>query len=108
MKFSGKVGFWENDVELSPGKWGPNIVERPYTGDILRWKQQFQKSDTQNDIFNVNNQISILADLYAHENWPSIRYVVWKGVKWKVTDVEVSYPRLILSIGGVWNGTTKT
>lgn len=103
MKFFGKVGFWEEDVETSQDVWEPNIVEKKYFGDILQDNRRFQADSSQNDNFTVNNQISILSDLYAQQNWASIRYVEWNGTKWKVTSVEVTYPRLRLSIGGVWN-----
>lgn len=107
MKFSGKVGFWEKDVEISTGVWKPSIVEKSYTGDILRDRRRFQASDHQNDTFIISNQISILGDLYAHENWPSIRYVIWNGIKWKVSSVDVSYPRLTFELGGVYNENEK-
>jgi hypothetical protein len=109
MKFIGNVGLWEEDVEVKPGVWRPAaIVEKIYTGDIYRDVRKFQKSDTQNDTFTVNNQISILADLYAYDNWPSIKYVEWNNTKWSVSSVEVNYPRLVLEIGGVYNGTNET
>lgn len=103
MKFSGKIGFWSEDQEVSPGVWKPEIVERLYTGDVMRDNRRFQPSESQNPTFTVNNQISILGDLYAHDNWASIRYVIWKGTKWEVFSVQVSYPRLILDLGGVYH-----
>lgn len=106
MKFYGMVGFWdENEVEVKPGVWKSSIVERTYTGDIYRNMRRFQTENNQkNDGFNINNQISILSDLYARQNWDSIRYVIWNGKKWKVTSVEVNYPRLTLEIGGLYHG----
>lgn len=103
MKFSGKIGFWEESHEMAPGVWKPSIVEKSYTGDILRSRRNFTGSNDQNKTFTINNRISILADLYARENWPSIRYIYWKGIKWEVNSVEEDYPRLMLEIGGVWN-----
>lgn len=103
MKFFGTVGFWEGDVETSQDVWSPNIVEKRYTGDVLQENRRFQTDSSQNDNFTVNNQISILSDLYALQNWASIRYVEWNNTKWKVTSVEVNYPRIKLSIGGQWN-----
>lgn len=106
MKFCGEVAFWEEDKETDPGVWRPaQMVIRKYTGDILRANRRFQSSDQQNDIFTVSNQISILSDLYAQQNWASIRYVVWNGAKLKVSNVELNYPRITLEIGGVYNGT---
>lgn len=107
MKFFGKIGFWKEDVETLPGVWKPSIIERPYTGDVLRDTRSFQSSDTQNKKFTVKAKISILGDLYAHENWPSIKYVVWKEVKWEVSNVDVNYPRLTFELGGVYNENEK-
>lgn len=105
MKFSGLVGFWKDEVEVARDIWRPSIVERPYFGDILKNTRSFQAvSNQQNDDFSISNRISILADLYFRNNWTSVRYVVWNGVKWKVNNVDVDYPRIILEIGGVWNG----
>lgn len=104
MKFSGKVGFFINDSETDLDVYEPNIVERTYVGDITRNFRKFQQTENQNDNLVLNDQISILSDLYALQNWPSIRYILWNGVKWKVNTVEVKYPRLVLEIGGVWNG----
>lgn len=104
MKFSGKVGFFIEDEETSSDVYEPKIVERPYTGDITRNYRKFNQSEHQNDDLRLNDQISILSDLYMKQNWPSIRYVLWNGVKWRVNTVEVGYPKLVLEIGEVWNG----
>lgn len=104
MKFSGIVGFWEGDVKTKKGVYEPKIVEKPYTGDVLNNYHRFNSSEFQNDNFKITNKISILADLYAHENFMSIRYIVWKGKALKVNTVEVNYPRINLEIGGVYNG----
>lgn len=105
MKFYGSIGFWIESVEVKPGVYKSKMIERPYCGDVNWNNRHFQQSENQNDTIKLNNQISILDDLYSHQNLASIRYVVWNGVKWRVTNVEVSYPRLVLTIGGVYNGT---
>lgn len=105
MKFCGKVGFYAGDVETSPGVYNAKIVERKKTGDILQNIRRFQETENQNDTLKINNRISIVSDLYFQQNWASIRYVVWNGAKLKVTSVDLAnYPRLILEIGGVYNG----
>lgn len=105
MKYSGMIGFFVGEEETDPGIFVPVILERKYTGDVIRFKRGFQeKSDQQNREFTVNNQISILSDLYAKQNWNSIRYVVWNGIKWEVNSVEIGYPRLTLEIGGFYHG----
>lgn len=102
-KWYGNVGFSET-AEVKPGLYEPSIIERPYFGDVIsdRWKRQ--NSQGINDDINLSNQISIVSDPYADQRCSSIIFVKYKGSKWKVTDVEIQYPRLILSIGGVWNG----
>lgn len=105
MKFSGSVGFWLGDVKVKPGVYQHNIVEKQYTGDILTSRRRFQSAEnTTNEDLILFNQISILSDLFMQDNWPSIRYVVWKGTAWKVINVEVNYPRLTLDLGGVYSG----
>lgn len=105
MKFYGKVGFWKEEVEVKPGVFKSLIISRPYFGEVLKNRRNFQSSEYQNDTFTTNNQISILADLYLQQNWTSIKYVEWNGVKWKVNSVDVEYPRVTLTLGGVYNGT---
>lgn len=108
MKFHGKVGFWIGSVEVTPGVFKSDILEKDYYGDVLDNKRRFQEvSDQQNDDLNISNRISILSDLYMQQHWPSIKYVIWNGVSWKVTDVDISYPRIILTIGGVYNGKNQ-
>ena len=80
------------------------IIERMYYGDLIRNTRRLQSAEQLNDNINVANEISIVADPFANENFHSMRYVEFMGAKWKVTSVEVQYPRLILSIGGVYNG----
>lgn len=102
-KFYGKIGF-ADPVETSPGVWTEKIVERNYFGDIIRNTRRLQSSDQLNDDINISNEISIVADPYANQNFHSMRYVEFMGAKWKITNVEVRYPRLILTVGGVYNG----
>lgn len=102
-KWYGKIGYADN-VEVEPGVWEDSIVEHPYYGDLNRNTRSLQNSGGINDNINLSNEISIVADPYASKNFYKMRYVEFAGTKWKITNVEVKYPRLILSIGGVWNG----
>lgn len=108
MKFSGKIGFWLKDVETKPGVYKSDIVERKYTGDVLKNIRNFQSAENQqNENLRINNRLSILSDLYIKQNWSSIKYVLWNDVKWKVNSVDLgSYPRVVLELGGVYNGKT--
>lgn len=102
-KFFGAIGFNEGTVETSPGVWEQQVVERQYYGDLIHNSRRLQTTDQLNDDINISNEISIVADPYANVNFHSIRYVEFMGAKWKVSNVEVQFPRLILTLGGVWN-----
>ena len=102
-KFYGKVGYGET-VETSPDIWEEQIVERAYYGDVLKNSRQWEKGEGLNDNLRINNSISVVADAYAYENFANIRYVEWMGAKWKVSTVEPKPPRLILTLGGLYNG----
>ena len=111
MKFSGKIGFWSKEhTQTKPGVYSPEIVEKPYIGDVLRDQRRFQAGDNQqNENLTITNRISIVSDLYMRQNWGSIRYVVWNDVKWSVKSIDVSqYPRILIDLGGVYNGKTGT
>lgn len=102
-KFYGMIGFAEQR-EVRPGVWIDEITEHGYSGDLIRNTRNLQNSQQVNDDISLSNQISILSDPYANANFFAMRYVTYMGSKWKVTSVEVQYPRLILSVGGIWNG----
>ena len=102
-KFYGKIGYAVT-TETEPGVWVEQIIERSYYVDIIRNVRKLQTSDQVNDDINISNEISIVADPFAYQNFHSMRYVEYMGTRWKVQSIEVSYPRLILSVGGVYNG----
>ena len=106
-KFYGPIGYAET-VETRPGVWEEQITERMYFGDLTRNMRRLQRAETLNDDINVANEISIVADPFANENFHSMRYVGFMGAKWKISNVEVQYPRLILTIGGVYHGDEQT
>lgn len=101
-KFYGNVGFAET-VETKPSVWEEKIVERPYFGDVLRRSRRLESSGNVNSNVNVTNEISIVADPYANQNLFAMRYVEFMGTKWEISNVDVQYPRLVLTIGGVYN-----
>ncbi len=102
-KFYGNIGFAET-VETEPGVWVEEMTVRPYYGDLVRNARRLENSGGVNDNVNISNDISIIADPYANHNFHSIRYIEFMGAKWKVSNIEVQHPRLILTIGGVYNG----
>lgn len=103
-KFHGLVGF-VNYAETSPDVFKEIAVERQYSGDILRKSNRYVAGQSINDNLVINNQISIIADPYINQHFPSIKYVNWKGANWKVTSVDDSNPpKIILTLGDVYNG----
>lgn len=102
-KFCGMIGFCKTE-ETRPGIYEEVITERPYYGDLNRNSRRLQSSDKVNDDINISNEISIIADPYLRENFHTMRYVTFMGAKWKVTNVDVQYPRLSLTLGGLYNG----
>lgn len=101
-KFYGPIGYVAT-VETRPGVWEERITERNYAGDLIENRRMVQSADQLNDNINIANEISIVADPYANGNFHAMRYVVFMGAKWKITNVRVAYPRLILTIGGIYN-----
>lgn len=104
-KYYGQLGYAETQ-ETRPGIFKEVITERSYAGDVLRNARKLESGEAINDNVVVNNSLSIVADPYAYQHFFAIRYVRWMGTLWKVTNVEVQSPRLILTIGGVYNGPT--
>jgi hypothetical protein len=104
-KFSGYVGY-ATQIEKAAGVYDDDIVEVKYYGDLIRNTRRLDAGEGVNDDISVSNSISIVADPYASEHFFAIRYIRWAGTLWKVSDVEVQSPRLILRLGGVYNGPT--
>jgi len=106
-RFYGDIGYGET-VEDPPrsGVWVDRITEVAYYGDVIRNTRRLDESENLNSDISVGNSISVVADQYAIEHFVLIKYVRWAGVLWTVTSVEVRSPRLILSLGSVYNGPT--
>ena len=101
-KFYGKIGF-NSTVESAPGVYSDDIVEKPYQGDILKNTRRYEQGAGTIDDVKLNNKISILGDNFSNEHFHEICYVEWLGTLWRVTNIEITFPRLILTIGGVYN-----
>lgn len=106
-RFYGKVGYGES-VETSPGVYEDVLTEVAYYGDVIRNTRAMQENQKVNFDLTVNNSISIVADPYANEHFFAIRYVEWAGTKWIVSEVDVLSPRLLLRLGGKYNGPTAS
>lgn len=102
MKFSGKIGFCKL-VETAPDVIEEQYVEHSYKGDFERKARSLQNEGEVNDTPSLNMTISVVGDAYGFCNYQDIRYVAYKGNKWKVTSIDVQYPRLKLTIGGLYH-----
>lgn len=103
MRWSGVIGYAET-VETKPGVWSQQIVEHKHYGDVVRNRQLNQSSGQVNNNINISNSISVVADPYAYENFQLMRYITFKGVKWNISDIDIQHPRIVISLGGVYNG----
>lgn len=104
-KFYGAIGYADM-MEIRPGVYEERITERVYSGDLIKNSSQWSTNpDSVNDNLSINQRISILADPFAYKNFHSMKYVEYMDAKWKITNVDVQYPRLILTVGGLYNGT---
>lgn len=101
-RFYGKIGF-AVPGEVRPGVWMDTIVERPYFGTSNRVIAREESTSKVNDNLVLNNEISVMADSYAYAHYSEIKYVIFMGVKWKVSAIQMQRPRLILNIGDVYN-----
>ena len=102
-KFYGAIGY-ATTVETVPGVWEERITVRNYYGEVIRNTRRLQSTEYLNDNVDIGNEISIVADPFAMNNFHTMRYVEYMGAKWKVSNVEVQYPRLLLTFGGLYNG----
>lgn len=104
-KFYGNVGY-VTTVETSPGVYTERVVIRTYRGDLLRNRRRLDNSSKVNSDIDISNEVSIVADPYAQNHFFEIRWVEFQNSKWTVSDVTVDYPRLTLTLGGLYNGST--
>ncbi len=107
-KFSGPIGYAVR-IEERPGFYTDRIEEHNHKGDITRNGGRWTASpESTNDDLTLNHEVSILADPFAKSNIQSMKYIRLMGTNWKITGVRAQYPRLILTIGGVYNGPVAT
>lgn len=109
-RFHGIVGYAETvstENPQYPGVFVEEITERSYYGDVMSNTRRLSQGDSTNDNVDISNRISIVADAYAYKHFFAIRYIEWMGARWTVSSVEVQHPRLILTIGGIYNGNAE-
>lgn len=104
MKFSGKAGFRIYDVETEPGVYEPTVVVKPIKGNVVSNHYQHQNSDKSTiDNVRITNQLSIVANQFLNEHISNLMYIEFQGVKWKVESFDIRPPRVVVSLGGVYN-----
>lgn len=103
MRYYGEIGYVEQ-VMTKPGVYEEKITKRNYYGESTKVISKWQTGSGLNDNVEITNTISIIADPYAYDHFYNMRYMEFAGAKWKIVSVEVQRPRLILSIGGLYNG----
>jgi hypothetical protein len=106
-RYFGKIGYGI-DVDQGGDVWKTVITEREYYGDVTRNYRRLQEGEKINNDLTTSTQLSIMSDTYANDHFSAIRYAEWKGVRWKVTSVSEAHPRLILELGGKYNGQTPS
>ena len=102
-KFYGIIGF-VGTTDDGTGVWKDSSTERTYSGDVIRNTMRWQPAEKVNDDLTISNSISIIADSFANQNLQIMKYAKWMGSSWKITNVDVQKPRLILTLGGLYNG----
>lgn len=103
MKWFGRIGYVDT-VEVKPGKWEPQETVREYYGDTVRNTRRLENDAKVNDDIAVGVDISIVADPFAYNNFHTMKYVEYMGNKWKISSVDPQFPRMTLSLGGLYNG----
>lgn len=107
MKFFDAIGYAESvERDDSPGDYEDVVVERKLYGDVLRNTRAQSEGDKVNSDLSIGNRFSLMADPYAAENFETIRYIVWKGRRYLIRDIEYAPPRLLITPGGVYHGPT--
>lgn len=103
-KFYGNIGFAiSGELEDQPGVWDTRVVEVPYYGDVVVDVTRIRDGVSINDNVDINNRISVIGDAFVYENFQYMKYVTYMGAKWKITSADIQRPRIVLTLGGVYN-----
>lgn len=97
-RWYGEIGYAET-METSPGVWEEVVIHRMYTGDMNSLSRAVRNSGGINDNVEIGMELSIVSDPYALSNFSNMRYAEYLGTRWKIRNVSVQYPRLVLSLG---------
>lgn len=105
-KYSGKLGLVYPDAETAPGIWAPEKVEEvSVKGDTLNLSKSYSPSSQSiNDDLTLSKRVSIIASSDLIADTASMRYLTYLGQRWKIVEIDFQRPRLIFTLGGIWNG----
>lgn len=101
-RFAGTVGYTVQE-ETTPGVWTTVEKTRKMKGDIMKQVASHQSSEYLHDDVVLSHRVSLIGDAYAFDNYFNISWVKMDTQKWKVASIEVDRPRIIVTLGGVWN-----
>ena len=110
-RFHGPIGFLtteEKDPVARPGIYDEVLKERTYYGDVFNSSRRWDQNGNFNDNLAISNRISIVADDFIKTHLGAMKYVRWLGDTWKITNFEMQYPRIILTIGGQYHEPEKS
>lgn len=106
-RYYGAIGYG-HEVEIRPGVIDEVITERQCMGDVIADGVKIGGDEKITPDVNLSNSFSVVLDPYALENIGAMRYIVWHGGRWTVSDIKVQHPRLIIRVGGLYNGPVPT
>ena len=99
-RFYGLIGFVETqEIPEGSGIWVEVPTERKYRGEVSKFGKRWNSGDKVNSDLTISNTISIVAD-------PYVSYLRWLENYWEISNVDIEPPRLILTLGGLYNGPT--
>ena len=101
-KCSGVIGY-ALAGETQPGVWTEGITEKKYIGEIVKDSRRIVDQGEINGSINISNNISIISNRFMLDNMEYMRYLTFNKSKWKISSVEIKPPRIIITLGGLYN-----
>lgn len=102
MRYSGVIGLAETS-ETVPGVWTPTITEKKVFGDVLQQSRRYDSGQQINEDLHLQNRLSVVYDSELLEKFTTAKYITWNSSKWKISSIEIQQPRLVISLGGLYN-----
>lgn len=103
MKVSGEIGYAKS-IETTPGVYDDQITRKPFSGDLIQDTRKWESDQKVNDNLVLGNRVSILASSFARANLDFMKFVKIGESYWEISNIQIQYPRLFLTLGSVYNG----